>query len=99
MVLAVGVLHHLDDSESISLLKLAYTALKEGGRLVTYDGCYVEGQSKMAQFIISQDRGRYIRKKGEYYNLACQVFKNVKQDLRHDLLRIPYTHLIMECCK
>ena len=52
LVLAVGVLHHLDDSESLSLLKLAYRALKEGGRLITYDGCYVEGQSKIAQFII-----------------------------------------------
>ena len=99
LVLAVGVLHHLDDNESISLFKLAYEVLKDGGRLVTYDGCYVEGQSKIAQFIISQDRGRFIRKKDDYLNLARQVFKNVKQDLRDDLLRIPYTHLIMECNK
>jgi len=99
LVLAVGVLHHLDDSESLSLLKLAYTALKEGGRLVTYDGCFVEGQSRIAQFIISQDRGRFVRSKNEYLNLACQVFANVKQELREDLLRIPYTHLIMECRK
>ena len=99
LVLAVGVLHHLDDSESLSLLKLAYTALKEGGRLVTYDGCFVQGQSRIAQFIISQDRGRFVRSKDEYLNLACQVFANVKQELREDLLRIPYTHLIMECRK
>lgn len=99
LVLAVGVLHHLDDSESLSLLKLAYTALKEGGRLVTYDGCFVQGQSRIAQFIISQDRGRFVRSKNEYLNLACQVFANVKQELREDLLRIPYTHLIMECRK
>ena len=99
LVLAVGVLHHLDDSESLSLLKLAYRALKEGGRLITYDGCYVEGQSKIAQFIISKDRGRFVRNKEEYFNLVCQVFKNVKPELREDLLRIPYTHLIMECCK
>jgi len=99
LVLAVGVLHHLDDIASLSLFKLAYKVLKEGGRLVTYDGCFVEGQSGIAQFIISQDRGRFVRNKGEYLNLACQVFKNVKHELREDLLRIPYTHLIMECRK
>ena len=99
LVLAVGVLHHLDDSNALSLLELAHTALKEGGRLVTYDGCYVESQSKIAKFIISQDRGRYVRTKDEYFNLASQIFSNVKQELREDLLRIPYTHLIMECRK
>ena len=99
LVLAAGVLHHLDDSEVLSLLELAYVALKDGGRLVTYDGCYISGQSKIAKFFISQDRGRFVRTKEEYYNLASQIFSNVKQELREDLLRIPYTHLIMECCK
>ena len=99
LVLAVGVLHHLDDSDALSLFELAHTALKEGGRLITYDGCYVEGQSKIAKFIISQDRGRFVRTKDEYCNLASQIFSNVKQELREDLLRIPYTHLIMECRK
>lgn len=99
LVLAVGVLHHLNDEESLSLLNLAYSALKKGGRLVTYDGCYVEGQSKIAQFIISQDRGRFVRTQDEYFNLASQVFANVDAGLREDLLRVPYTHLIMECTK
>ena len=99
LVLAVGVLHHLDDSDALALFELAHTALKEGGRFVTYDGCYIEGQSKIAKFIISQDRGRFVRTKHEYSNLASQIFSNVQQELREDLLRIPYTHLIMECRK
>ena len=93
------MLHHLDDSDALALFELAHTALKEGGRFVTYDGCYIEGQSKIAKFIISQDRGRFVRTKDEYCNLASQIFSNVKQELREDLLRIPYTHLIMECRK
>ena len=35
VVLAVGILHHLDDSDATSLLELAKAALKPGGRLVT----------------------------------------------------------------
>jgi SAM-dependent methyltransferase len=99
LVLAVGVLHHLDDNDSLSLLELAHKALKKGGRLITYDGCYVEGQSRIAQFIISQDRGRFVRKKEEYLKLVSKVFMSVESCLRHDLLRIPYTHIIMKCTK
>ena len=99
LVLAVGIFHHLDDQEFVALLELAYSALKKGGRLISLDGCYVEGQSRIAQFIISKDRGLFMRNRDEYCRLASKVFSQVDASLRHDLLRIPYTHLIMECTK
>src|SRR5262245_54094777 len=40
IVLAIGVLHHLDDDEARTLVALAWRALVPGGRLVTFDGCY-----------------------------------------------------------
>ena len=95
--LLYGLLHHLDDEEAGQALRLAATLLKPGGRLVTFDGCYVPEQSALARFIISRDRGRHIREPAEYVRLARAAFATVEPTVRHDLLRIPYTLLVMEC--
>lgn len=99
IVLAIGVLHHLDDAEAIQLFEIARRALKNGGRLVTYDGCYVEGQSRAAKYLLSKDRGQYVRDKKGYAGLAESRFDKVIVSIRDDLLNIPYTHIIMECVK
>lgn len=97
LVLATGVLHHLDDNHAASLFNLARRALKPGARLVTYDGCFVAGQPKLARFVVGRDRGQYVRESAEYTKLAAQVFPEVRSFVRHDLLRIPYTHVILQC--
>jgi len=97
IVLANGVVHHLDDGEAVDLFRLAKIALKKGGRLVTLDGCYVPGQSRIARFLLSRDRGQNVRDESSYLALARQVFQSVTPHVRHDLLRIPYTILILEC--
>jgi SAM-dependent methyltransferase len=97
IVLAKGVLHHLDDDEAIQLFKLARNTLKPSGRLITIDGCYVEGRSRLEYYLLSKDRGQHIRTKEGYYDLASKVFPNITVSLHHDLLRIPYTHIVMEC--
>jgi cyclopropane fatty-acyl-phospholipid synthase-like methyltransferase len=99
LVLATGVLHHLDDSEAKSLFELALAALREGGRLVTLDGCYMAEQSFMARFLLKQDRGQFVRTEEGYLRLARSVFSDVESTLHNDLLRIPYTHIVMECRK
>ncbi|HJX93944.1 MAG TPA: methyltransferase domain-containing protein [Pyrinomonadaceae bacterium] len=95
IVLAVGVLHHLDDNEALKLFELAWAALKPGGRLVTYDGCFVPDQSYLARFFISRDRGQHVRTREEYLNLASSVFAQVDVSIRHDIMRIPYTIIIL----
>ena len=35
VVLALGVVHHLDDQEARQLFQVAYDALKTGGKLIT----------------------------------------------------------------
>lgn len=97
LVIAHGVLHHLEDAAARTLFRVARRALKPGGRLVTIDGCFAEGQSALARLFLSLDRGRYVRTRDAYESLARSVFDDVKSFLRHDLIRIPYTHLIMEC--
>ncbi|MDM8561940.1 class I SAM-dependent methyltransferase [Candidatus Marithioploca araucensis] len=99
LVFVDGVLHHLDDREALQLFKIAYAALKNGGRLITMDGVFVENQSSVARWLISKDRGQNVRTQEGYLELASQVFSNINTDIRHDLLRIPYTHFILECSK
>ena len=97
VVIAHGVLHHLDDEAARALFRLARRVLKPGGRLVTFDGCYAAGQPALARLFRSLDRGRHVRGRDAYEALARSAFDEVKSFVRHDLIRIPYTHLIMEC--
>ncbi|MGA2242247.1 MAG: class I SAM-dependent methyltransferase [Verrucomicrobiota bacterium] len=98
LVLAIGMIHHLDDAQAARLFDLARLALRPTGRLVTYDGCYVPQQSHIARWLLAKDRGKFVRTREEYLRLALARFSKVELHLRHDLLRIPYTHLIMCCC-
>ena len=98
-VLALGIVHHLDDQEAGQLFQIAYDALKSGGKLVTFDGVWTHDQSAAARWLLARDRGEYIRNEREYVKIASEVFANVKASVRHDLLRIPYTHLVLECVR
>jgi SAM-dependent methyltransferase len=99
VVLAFGIVHHLGDAEAQQLFQIAYDALEPGGKLVTMDGVWIDGQSPAARWLLARDRGEYVRSEGEYVGIASQVFSDIKPSVRHDLLRIPYTHLILECVR
>lgn len=99
IVLAFGLLHHLDDEEAEMLFALAATALKPEGRLITIDPAYVAGQSRPARWMISQDRGRNVRTPAAYAELARNHFAEIEGTVRHDMLNIPYSHLILQCRK
>jgi 2-polyprenyl-3-methyl-5-hydroxy-6-metoxy-1,4-benzoquinol methylase len=99
LVLALGIVHHLEDNEATQLFKIAYDALKPGGKLVTADGVWTRNQSSAARWLLARDRGEHVRDENEYVGIASQVFGTVKPSVRHDLLRVPYTHMIMECVR
>lgn len=99
IVTAFNILHHLNDEEVIELLILAKDALKKGGRLVTTDGCKVEGDSIISKTILSLDRGKYVRTKEKYEALVHQVFQDVKYTISNQLTNIPITSIIFECKK
>jgi SAM-dependent methyltransferase len=97
IVLALGVLHHLDDPEALDLFKLAFQALRPGGRLFTLDGCYLPDQAPLARWLLDNDRGKNVRTREDYLRLAEDVFFNVSALIRHDIVWVPYTNLILEC--
>nr|WP_300971785.1 class I SAM-dependent methyltransferase [Thiocapsa sp.] len=95
IVMANGVLHHLDDPDAMRLAEVASKALKPKGRFCSYDGCFTASQSKIARYIISKDRGLNVREPEGYVSLVRSYFSSVELSIRHDMLRIPYTHAII----
>jgi len=99
IVMGIGIIHHLDDNDAVALFQLAKEALKPQGRLVTIDPCYFSDQSRLARYLISKDRGNFVRTIKDYRRMAEIFFSDIITSLRQDLISIPYTHLIMECTK
>jgi SAM-dependent methyltransferase len=97
LVLMMGLLHHLTDEECVSLLRLAKSAMKNGGKLLTLDGCYRDGQSRIARYFLDSDRGEHIRTPESYIRIARSVFGQVIPSLREDLFFIPYTCMVLDC--
>jgi len=99
LVMALGLLHHLEDEQCLALFETAKKALDKGGRVLTFDGVYTDEQSKAAKYFLSKDRGQNVRDAQGYIKLANEVFgaENVVSHIRSDMTRIPYTHIIMEC--
>jgi SAM-dependent methyltransferase len=98
VVLALGLIHHLGDEEALAIMRLAYKALKPEGRLLTVDPCLEPGQSPIARFLVSNDRGKSVRNKAAYASFANAVFKSSRIEVRHQRW-LPYTHCFMECTR
>ncbi|MBT8325325.1 MAG: methyltransferase domain-containing protein [Winogradskyella sp.] len=97
LVIAAGVLHHVDDTQATVLLKLAKAAKKPHGRFVSMDGCFIPQQNKISKYLIQKDRGEYVRTSDAYKKLAEPIFDNVKATIEESFFNIPYTLLILDC--
>lgn len=89
LAMAFGVLHHLDDAEAAGVFDCARRALKPGGRLATLDPAFVEGQGKLARYVVSRDRGRNVRTPQAYAALGRPYFPGLETRVLHSHLRIP----------
>lgn len=98
-VLALGVLHHLEDPVAQKLITLAYDALKPGGYLITYDGVWLKNQSFVAKLLLSIDRGNFIRTPEQYLELFKNTFRNIKSNHYNDCLKLPYNIFITKAEK
>ncbi len=97
IAIALAVLHHLNDTEATKLFNIASTALRRGGRLITVDNCHTDTQSRFEKFLLSKDRGKFIRTPEGYRDLALRHFRDVKVNVETNLLRVPYSLVILEC--
>jgi SAM-dependent methyltransferase len=99
IVIGLGILHHLGDDEAEHCIRFAHRALKQGGRFLCFDACWVSNQRFLSRYIMSKDRGQNIRTEQMYRQLAGSVFKNVDAWVDTKALRIPYVIIFLECQK
>lgn len=90
IVIAIGLLHHLDDRQAQRLLAATRRHLAPGGRLFTIDPALTSPQNWIARQIINNDRGRHVRSVREYEDLVAAHCNRVDVEVRTDLLRVPY---------
>jgi SAM-dependent methyltransferase len=95
IALAIGVLHHLDDAEVQALCRQVAARLAPGGRFITIDPAFVTGQHWIARWLAARDSGQSVRTPEGYEALMRPAFGTLGVTVRHDLLRVPYTHCIM----
>jgi SAM-dependent methyltransferase len=96
-IIGTGLLHHLDDEPAARLLARAARALAPGGFLLMVDPTLIDPQPALARALIVRDRGRNVRSPQAYAALARPAFADVETRVRHDLLRVPYTHCVLRC--
>jgi SAM-dependent methyltransferase len=99
IVIGLGILHHLGDDEAERCIRFAYRALKQGGRFVCFEACWVPNQGFLSRYIMSKDRGQNIRTEQMYRQLAGNVFKKVDAWVDTQPLRVPYVMIFLECQK
>jgi SAM-dependent methyltransferase len=97
-VMALGLLHHLDNGSASVVLQLAGEALKPGGSFISFDPCFDSSQNIVARFLISNDRGQHVRTKEKYLSLVEKYFASTSIEVSNRKW-IPYTHCFMECKK
>ena len=97
IVIAKSLLHHIDDTQVRRLFEMVTRILAPAGRLVTLDAGYAQGQSALSRFVVGKDRGANVRADSHYVALAREWFDEVDVTVHHRLLRMPYTHVLLDC--
>lgn len=95
LVLALGVLHHVDDAHADELVALARRSVVDGGRFVSFDPTVTPHQHPVARFLVKNDRGQHVREPSAVEALVRRHFAHVNIIVRHDLLRTPYSHVVV----
>jgi len=97
LIIALGVLHHISNSVLDKFIEESHRILKVGGRLTTFDPVYHKGQSRISKWVVSQDRGKWVRTADGYLNPIQKVYRHEpKNKIYTNLLKIPYDHIAIE---
>lgn len=94
LVMMNGVMHHIGNDDLAATLDVIAGALKPDGVLFTLDGCYAPGQSRLAKWLLDNDRGVHVREAAGYRRLLEARFGKVEEHVRSDMSRLPYTFAI-----
>ena len=94
LIILCGILHHLSDNEVESTLAPLRNLLNPDGGVRTLDGVYTDSQSKIARWILSKDRGKFVRTVADYESLIIRHLPSATYKIYGNLTRFPYTHIV-----
>jgi SAM-dependent methyltransferase len=94
-VMLLGLLHHLSDEESRTLLGLAAEALAPNGRVIAVDTCFEPHQGRISRWMSRNDRGAYVRDPAGFTALAREFFGDVEGEVLATTTRIPSSFWMM----
>jgi cyclopropane fatty-acyl-phospholipid synthase-like methyltransferase len=98
-VVAIGLLHHLDDALASAFLADCQKVLRPDGRIVTVDPVRHTRQRLVTSWLLALDRGRHVRDEAGYAALFGTTFLSTHATVRHDMLPFPYSHCIVEAVR
>ncbi|MBF0611596.1 MAG: class I SAM-dependent methyltransferase [Magnetococcales bacterium] len=99
IIIAYGLIHHVTDTQALSIYQQAYRLLRPQGRLVTLDPAFVHNQHPIAYLIGRLDAGAMVRYTDDYVRLGKEVFSTIHVEVRDDIQRIPSNSIFLECIK
>jgi ubiquinone/menaquinone biosynthesis C-methylase UbiE len=99
IIIGLGILHHLDDEAALHCIKFAHRCLKQGGRFVCLEACWVPNQGFVSRYVMSRDRGQHIRTEQSYRDLIQKFFEAPKVWIQRRPMRVPYVTVVFECEK
>ena len=71
-VFLIGLLHHLEYSQAVSVMKQLPAYVKPGGKVIVIDHVYTPELSLLNKILLKCDRGKFIIKQNDYR----QLFQN-----------------------
>jgi len=97
IVIVSGVLHHLPTATIERMLENVRSVLATNGRFIALEPVFTPEQGLLARLTIAADRGRFARDQEGYEAILSRHFCRVQSTIHSDLIRIPYTHIVMTC--
>jgi SAM-dependent methyltransferase len=97
IIIASGILHHINDVSAAKLIAASAQLLAGDGRMVIADPVFVSTQSLLAKVLISLDRGRNVRTPDHYLAIAKNKFRRIDSTICDLHSWLPYTQFVMEC--
>ena len=96
--LLLGLVHHLNDKEFITIICLIKNLLKKNGKILILDNVIVKNQNFISRFLIKNDKGDNIRSLNQYKIILNKYFSKIKYQVNNQRF-IPYTWLKITCHK
>ena len=97
-VLLLGLLHHLNDKEFITTIRLIKSSLKINGKILILDNVIIKNQNFLSKFLINNDKGDNIRSLDQFKLILNKYFTKIKFQIIKQKF-IPYTWLKIICYK